>query len=109
MPVQLTTDAPPLHPDASGALRVGESRVLLEIVIRAHRDGASPETIVERYSTLQLADVYAVIAYYLNHRDQIERYLAEREAAAGEVREKVEARQGDLAEMRERLNSQRKA
>ncbi len=109
MPVQLTADAPPLRSDTSGALRVGESRVLLEIVIRAHQDGATPETIVKRYSTLQLADVYAVIAYYLNHRDQIERYLEQREAAASEVREKVEVSQGDLTEMRERLNSQRNA
>ena len=51
--------APPLREDASGALRVGNSRVLLELVIRAFQDGATPESIVQRYSTLALADVYA--------------------------------------------------
>jgi uncharacterized protein (DUF433 family) len=55
------TEAPPLNEDASGALRVGSSRVLLEIVVRAFQDGATPETIVQRYSTLELADVYAVL------------------------------------------------
>ena len=45
-------EAPPLREDAAGALRVGNSRVLLELVIRAFQDGATPETIVQRYSTL---------------------------------------------------------
>ena len=45
------TEAPPLAEDASGALRIGSSRVLLEIVVRAFQDGATPETIVQRYST----------------------------------------------------------
>jgi len=57
-------EAPPLREDAAGALRVGDSRVLLELVIRAFQDGATPETVVQRYSTLALPDVYAVIAYY---------------------------------------------
>jgi uncharacterized protein (DUF433 family) len=54
-------EAPPLREDESGALRVGNSRVLLELVIQAFQDGATPETIVQRYPTLALADAYAVI------------------------------------------------
>ncbi len=45
-------EAPPLRQDASGALRVGGTRVLLELVVRAFQDGATPETIVQRYSAL---------------------------------------------------------
>ena len=71
-------EAPPLYEDAVGALRVGDSRVLLELVIRAFQDGATPETIVQRYSTLTLPNVYAVIAYYLRHRNEVEGYLARR-------------------------------
>ena len=73
------TESPPLREDAWGALRVGESRVLLELVIQAFDDGATPEAIVQSYSTLKLPDVYAVIAYYLRHRQQVEEYLAKRE------------------------------
>ena len=62
------TEAPPLNEDATGALPVGNSRVLLEIVVRAFQDGATPETIMQRYSTLALHDVYAVLAYYLRIR-----------------------------------------
>ena len=96
-------EAPPLREDAAGALRVGGSRVLLELVIRAFQDGATPETIVQRYSTLALADVYAVIAYYLSHRSEVEAYLARREQKAEEVRRRIESQQGDLSEIRARL------
>lgn len=102
-------EAPPLREDAAGAVRVGESRVLLELVIRAFQDGATPETIVQRYSTLALPDVYAVIAYYLRHRSEVESYLAQREQKADEVRQRIENQQGDLSEIRARLLAQRKA
>ncbi len=97
------TIAPPLREDSTGALRIGDSRVLLELVVRAFQDGATPEAIVQKYSTLLLADVYAVIAYYLQHRDEVEAYLVHREQQAGEVRQRLEVQQGDLSEIRARL------
>src|SRR5437773_7966252 len=93
-------EAPPLREDASGALRVGDSRVLLELVVRAFQDGATPETIVQRYSTLSLPDVYAVIAYYLRHSSEVDKYLARREQTAEEVKQKIQNQQGDLSEIR---------
>jgi uncharacterized protein (DUF433 family) len=103
MDMTLQTEAPPLSRDASGALRVGQSRVLLELVIRAFEDGATPEAIAQRYSTATLADIYAVISYYLRHREDIEAYLAEREQRAEQVRQRIESQQGDLADLRSRL------
>lgn len=103
------TDTPPLRQDSSGALRVGQSRVLVDLVIRAFQDGATPEAIVQRYPSVTLADTYAAVAYYLRHREEIEVYLAEREARAGEVRQRIEGRQGDLGEIRRRLLARRGA
>ena len=103
MEIILQTEAPPLRREASGALRVGRSRVLLELVIRAFQDGATPEVIAQRYPGAMLADIYAVIAYYLRHREDIEAYLAEREQRAREVRQRIESHQGDLADLRDRL------
>jgi uncharacterized protein (DUF433 family) len=100
-------EAPPLRDSGDGALRVGESRVLLELVIRAFKDGATPETIVQRYPTLALADVYAVITYFLRHRDVVEEYLLLRENKAQEVQQRV-ATHGDLNGIRARLAAQRK-
>ncbi len=102
-------EAPPLREDATGAVRVGDSRVLLELVVRAFQDGATPETIVQRYSTLALPDVYAVIAYYLRHRSEVEGYLARREQKAEEVRQRLQNQQGDLGEIRARLLARRQA
>jgi uncharacterized protein (DUF433 family) len=98
-----------LHEDETGALRVGESRVLLEIVIRAFQDGATPETIVQRYPTLSLPDVYAVIAYYLRHSTETDAYMAERERQARDVQQRVENTQPGIGEIRARLLSRRPA
>lgn len=102
--------APPLPftRDADGALRVTGSRVLAETVVRAFRDGATPEAISQRYPTAGLADVYAVIAYYLSHRLELDSYLAEREQEAVEIRGKIEAGQKDLTELRQRLAARRR-
>ncbi len=109
MSFPLQADSPPLREDADGALRVGDSRVLLELVVRSFQDGATPETIVQQYSTLSLSDVYAVIAYYLRHRSEVDEYLVRREEKAESVRQQVENQQGDLSEIRARLAAQRPA
>ena len=105
MGIVLHSEAPPLREDASGALRVGSSRVLVELVIRAFQDGATPEAIAQRYPTATLADIYAVIAYYLRHRQEVEAYLAEREQQAQEVRQRIERHQGDLSDLRQHLRA----
>ncbi len=103
-------DTPPQHEDATGALSVGDSRVLLEIVIRAFQDGATPETIVQQSSSLTLlSDVYAVVAYYLRHREQTDDYLVQREQRAEETRKRIETQQGDLSDIRSRLLSRRQS
>jgi uncharacterized protein (DUF433 family) len=103
MGIIVQSQAPPLRQDGSGALCVGHSRVLVDLVVRAFQDGATPEAIAQRYPTATLADIYAVIAYYLRHREDIEAYLIEREQRAQEVRQRIEARQGSLAGLRDRL------
>ena len=103
MALIIQPEAPPLRQDASGALRVGSSRVLVELVIRAFQDGATPEAITQRYPTATFADIYAVIAYYLRHRQELDAYLAAREQRAQDVRQHIERHQGDLADLRRRI------
>ncbi len=106
--VPLTVDVP-LQRDDFGAIRVGKSRVLVELVIRAFQNGQTPEAIVESYDTLNLADIYAVIGYYLRHPDAINRYLAERADAAVATRQKIEASQPARPNLREVLLKRAKA
>ena len=79
----------PLSRDDAGALRVGQSRVLLEIVMRAWHAGATPEEIVQAYDTLQLSDVYAVVAWCLNNDTVVNEYLATREQIATEIQNEL--------------------
>lgn len=87
------TLAIPLREDPPGVLRVGRSRVLLELVIRAHSRGASPEEIVRMYDSLEVGDVYAVIAYYLAHPAGVDEYLCRRDEEAEAMRRKLEREQ----------------
>jgi uncharacterized protein (DUF433 family) len=82
---------------------------LVDLVIRAFQDGATSEAIAQRYPTATLADIYAVIAYYLRHREEIEAYLQEREQRAQEVRQRIERHQGDLADLRQRLRARQQS
>jgi uncharacterized protein (DUF433 family) len=107
MNLVLDHEAPPLHEDESGAVRVGNSRVLLETVVRAFQDGASPESIMNRYSTLSLSDVYNTIGYYLRHQDAVEAYLRQREQLAEAVQQRLSNIQPNLSSIRARLLSQR--
>src|SRR2546426_3553047 len=107
MDIIIQPEAPPLYWDTLGALRVGRSRVLVELVIHAFQDGATPEAIAQRYPTATLADIYAVIAYYLRHREEIEAYLDAREQRAEEVRQNIERHQEGIADLRQRLRARR--
>src|SRR5262249_27958920 len=100
-------EAPPLRQEPDGSIRIGQTRVLLDLVIRAFQDGATPETIVQQYTSVSLAEAYSVIGYYLRHRQEIDDYLQAREVAAEEARPRVEAMNGDMSEIRARLQAAR--
>src|SRR5438876_2806194 len=87
----LQAEPPPLRLDEGGAVRVGKSRVSLDLVVEQYENGMTPEDLLRVYDTLALADVHAVIAYYLRHRDEVRAYLKRRDAAAEALRAKIEA------------------
>lgn len=65
----------PISTDQNGVIRVGTTRVTLDTLLQVFNRGATPEEIVFQYPVLELADVYAVIGYYLNNRNNFELYL----------------------------------
>ncbi|HEY0552792.1 MAG TPA: DUF433 domain-containing protein [Thermoanaerobaculia bacterium] len=103
----LTTEPIPLHTDQGGVVRVGGTRVTLDSVIYAFREGSTAEQILEQYPSLRLADVYAVISYYLRHGEEVDAYVEEQRRQAEEVRRQDEAR-FDRSGIRERLLARRK-
>jgi uncharacterized protein (DUF433 family) len=102
MALPLTTDPTPLSTDRHGVVRVGGTRVTLDSVVGAFLQGATAEEIALRYDVLSLSDVYATIAHYLRHRNEIDAYLAGEQSAAEEAREK-HARTLEVGDLRARL------
>jgi uncharacterized protein (DUF433 family) len=84
-------ERPPFRVDEGGAVRVGKSRISLDLIVEQYENGMTPEDMVRAYDTLVLADVHAVIAYYLRHRDEVRAYLKRRAEEAEALRAKVEA------------------
>ncbi|MCW3055542.1 MAG: hypothetical protein JWN14_4712 [Chthonomonadales bacterium] len=88
----LISEPPPLHMDTNGVLRVGGTRIPLETVITEYRNGADADEIAFNYDSLQLADVHAVIAYYLKHSSDVTAYLDQQEKRAEQVHVENERR-----------------
>ncbi len=81
----------PLRADPDGTIRVAGTRLTLDTIVTAYRDGAPPEEIAKRFPGLSLPDAYAVIGYYLRYRSEVESYLDARRQAAEAIRQEIEA------------------
>ena len=92
----------PLDTDLDDVVRVGHTRVTLDTVVGAFKEGATAEEIVWQYPSLSLADVYAVIGYYLQRQSEVGAYLAQRQQIADQACEQNEARFNQQG-IRERL------
>jgi uncharacterized protein (DUF433 family) len=105
------TDPSPLRVDEGGAVRVGRSRIRLGLVVEQYENGMTPEDMVRAYDALLLADVHAVIAYYLRHRDEVRAYLMRRGEEADALRAKIEAERPRISrqELLARRNALEKA
>ena len=90
-PFVIHEDRPPLRLEEGGVVRVGRSRISLDLVVEQYENGMTPEEMVRAYDTLALADVYAAIAYYLSHRDEVQAYLKRRAVEAEAMRAKIAA------------------
>ena len=91
MSLVLESQPLPLHADPDGIIRVAGTRVTLDTVIAVFKNGATAEQIAHDYPVLPLADIYAVITFYLRHREAVEMYLAAQHLAGQHVRTQMEA------------------
>lgn len=75
MTLVIETKPVPLKMNEDGVVLVGGTRVPLDTIVYAFCNGDTAEEIVEQYDVLKLSDVYAAIAYYLDHQAEVEAYL----------------------------------
>ena len=106
MSLAIETDPVPLRTEADGTVRVGRTRVTLDTVVAAFTEGLTAEEIAQQYPSVSRSDVYAAIAYYLRHQDEVKTYLSEREAEAARLRVEAETRTSPIG-FRERLLARR--
>lgn len=106
MSLMIAAEPIPLETDADGVVRVGGTRVTLDTIVAAFEEGLTAEEIVQQYPSLPLADVYAVISYYLHQRPEVEAYLRQRQQQADAIRRQNEAR-FDPYGVRDRLLARR--
>ena len=107
MNLAVQTEPLPLTTDADGGVRIASTRVTLDTVVEAFNEGLTAEEIAQHYPVLALADVYAVIGYYLSHRDSVGTYLQERARSAAAIRKNIEAELPSVG-FRERLLARRR-
>jgi uncharacterized protein (DUF433 family) len=103
----LLADSLPLRVDEGHVVRVGNSRISLDLVVEHYENGMTPEDLVRAYDTLELVDVYGVIAYCLRHRDDVLACLKRRVEEAAALREKIESERSRVS--REELLARRGA
>jgi uncharacterized protein (DUF433 family) len=106
-PPTVHADPVPLRVDPHGVIRVGDTRIYLDLIVREYEKGTSPEAIVAGYDTLALADVYAAIAYYLRHREEVKAYMRRREQAADELERKIRAKMPTPSSVKEKVRAYR--
>jgi len=91
IPTVIEPEPVPLIRDRAGRLMVPGTRISLDVLVADFTHGITAESIHDSYQSVALADVYAILAYYLRHRTEVETYLAEQERAAAAVRATIEA------------------
>jgi len=83
--------------------RIAGHRIRVQDVAIWHEKlGMSPDEIVDQYPTITLADVHAALAYYWDHREDIEQATAEERAEADQFNRE------HVGPLQEKLNRRRR-
>ena len=76
-----------VQPD--GTVQLRNSRIMIELIIEEYRDGSTPEQICQVWTSLSLADVHRLIAYYLLHTEEVEAYMSEQAQEAARIEQEL--------------------
>lgn len=86
---------------AGGKPRIAGRRILVQsIVIRHERMGKSADEIAAEYD-LELADVYAALTYYFDHRVEVDECIRGGEEFAEELRGRTPSKLGQKLAVRQ--------
>jgi uncharacterized protein (DUF433 family) len=63
----------------NGGYYLAGVRVSLDSIVYSFNEGDSPEAIRENFPLLRLSQIYGAIAFYLDHKAEIDKYLEDSE------------------------------
>lgn len=89
-----------------GAYRIGGTRVSLDSVVYAYHRGASPESIQRSFPSLTLEQVHGALAFYLSHKAEVDKYLAEGDAEFEKLRQASHEKHSDWYEKLQRAREE---
>ena len=99
--LQISDQKVPLTSDPNGVLFVTGTRVSLHSIVGMFEDGASAEEIAHEYDSVELSDVYSIIAYYLRNKEAVAASLQSEETHSEEAARRFE--QSFPNDLREKL------
>ena len=79
-----------------GGWRVRGTRVSLDSVVHAYREGLTPEAIAGEFPSLSLERIHGAIAFYLRNQEVVDRCLVEQAGRRERMRKESEAANRDL-------------
>ncbi|MEX0783665.1 MAG: DUF433 domain-containing protein [Dehalococcoidia bacterium] len=106
MALSTAAEPVPFSVDAHGVARVGGTRVTLDVIVGLYRMGESAEDLHRDFPTVDLADIYQLIAYSIRHKEEVDEYMrlaAERAAATRKLIESQPGYHEERAELKARL------
>jgi uncharacterized protein (DUF433 family) len=94
-----------------GEIRLAGHRVALVHVVKLYNEGHSAEMIAASLPTVSLSLIHHVIAFYLDHQSEVDAQVTahDREMDRLEAKSRQTRPTPSLAELRQRLNSMRRA
>jgi uncharacterized protein (DUF433 family) len=81
----------PLRIDPDGIIRVGETRVTLQSIVADYHRGYNPAEIAEHFPSVESSEIYVVIAYYLQNRQEVDEYVRLQGQESAKIREEFGA------------------
>ena len=91
-----------------GEIRLAGHRIGLLHVVERYKEGLTPESILREYPTLSPDLIERTIAFYLEHRPEVDAYVAETRAEIGRQAARPSNGPG-LSELQERMKAGRRA
>lgn len=82
MPINIIKEHIEITPGICGGKpRIAGHRIRVQDIVIWHEEmGMSPNEIIDHYPSITLSDVYAALAYYHDHREEIHQQMTESEA-----------------------------